>query len=131
MAGKIGLISSINLESRLLNHFKTGVHRVVPGTIITGSQPQPPSYDHQTLATAVQTFANDTTVALIVTVGGVTSAMAAVPSSKPWVAIIGGTPQGFPQPATSPDDNNKFWGGVSLETFNGSCWPIPKAYGLS
>lgn len=115
----IGVVCSITYHGTLLEQwFTKAVQKADKGISIIDYLPDPPSYDHEKLISAVQEFNDDPAVGLIVTIGGVVSAMAAVSSAmKPWIAVIGGIAGSFPNVSSSAADRNKFWGGVSLETF--------------
>jgi hypothetical protein len=106
----IGIVTSITFSgTQLETSFKRGLNMPnVPITIL----PLKPSYDNVALSGAVTTFNSDGT-GLIVTVGGLVSAIAAqVGAHKPWICLVGGTPGSFPQ---SPGGN--FYGGISLESY--------------
>jgi hypothetical protein len=71
-------------------------------------------YDPQALANAVNIANDDDNVTLIVTVGGLATASAALQNSnKPFLSIAGGTNANFPGDATT----GNFYGGVNLNTF--------------
>ncbi len=105
----IGIVTSITFSGTRLDSFRRGLNMPnVPITVL----PVPPSYDNVALSGAVTTFNSDGT-GLIVTVGGLVSAIAAqVGAHKPWICLVGGTPGSFPQ---SPAGN--FYGGISLESY--------------
>jgi hypothetical protein len=71
------------------------------------------TYNRQKLAKAIHRFNKDDSIGLIVAVGGLGSAMEALSNAtKPWIALIGGTPGSFPD---SPSKH--FRGAVSLEAY--------------
>ena len=108
----IGVISTINFTGTSLDHnFKNGVgNGNSPGAPVNCVSIQENlGYDDAALGSAVRDLNNK--VDLIVTVGGVASAIAAKNNaSKPFMSVFGATPE-FDGTVTG-----NFWGGINLAT---------------
>jgi hypothetical protein len=106
----IGVVTSIALDQALRDAFEDGINNA---NVTIQYEPNPPSYDMNKLVDAVRGFNDPTRFGLIVTVGGVGAATAALNKATkvPWLALIGGT-LGLPaQPS------GKFFGGVNLDSY--------------
>jgi hypothetical protein len=108
----IGIISTIRYQGTdLETNFRRGVNN--DGWCDAADPLDNRGYDKQSLAEAVICLNNNTDVGLIVTVGGVAPAVAALQgSAKPFLSLVGGTIASFPGTIAG-----KFRGGVTLETF--------------
>jgi hypothetical protein len=108
----IGIISTIGYRgTNLETKFREGVNNKAwcdAADPLDGR-----GYDKKSLADAVTSFNNNPAVGLIVTVGGVAPAVAALRNStKPFLSLVGGTIADFPGTIAG-----KFCGGLTLETF--------------
>jgi hypothetical protein len=113
----VGIVSTISFSSNqtLKTNFEKGVRDGnVPGGKVDYAPPKENlGYNQKDLGDAVTDF--DKTVGVIVTVGGLPSAIAAKNNAKnrPFLSLIGGTIPEFDGTITG-----QFYGGINLDTFN-------------
>jgi hypothetical protein len=108
----IGIISTIGYHgTNLETNFRKGVNN---NAWCDAADPvDNRGYDKKSLADAVTSFNNNPNVGLIITVGGVAPAVAALHyATKPFLSLVGGTITDFPGTIAG-----KFCGGLTLETF--------------
>ena len=108
----IGLISTIRyIGTDLESNFRKGVDHDAWCDAATPLDSR--GYDDGPLHAALDQFNADSKVGLIVTVGGVASALAALRwAAKPFISLIGDTTPNFPGTI-----EKNFFGGVNLKTF--------------
>jgi hypothetical protein len=107
LAQGIGVVSSIGFSgTKFENQFLQGAN-------VAAVQSSEGDYDRYRMATAVQHYNDDPAIGLIVSVGGLSTAMEVLASAtKPWIALIGGAPGTFPSSQLT-----FFRGAVSLESY--------------
>jgi hypothetical protein len=111
----VGVVSTITFKGRLVENFKKGVRDGNnPGATVHYADPQESlGYDEGALGKAVLGLNGDPSVGVIVTVGGVASAIAAKNNAtKPFLSVFGFAPD-----FTGTDN---FWGGIDLATIKGN-----------
>jgi hypothetical protein len=119
LALKIGVVSSIQIPPRFRNALRSSVKDELPGGAADFVFRPNVGYDPAALGAAINAFATDATIGLIVTFGGLITFQAANNTtnnpSKPFISLIGGTPPGVTAPGTG-----NFFGAVSLESYTGN-----------
>jgi len=115
IAKGIGVISNIKyVGTNLEKNFRKGVINVVGNAdwCDVADPLDDTGYDKKDLADAVAAFNRNTDVGLIVTVGGLTTAVPALQhATKPFISLFGGVTTDFPGTITG-----QFYGGVTLDT---------------
>jgi hypothetical protein len=108
----IGILSTIRYQgTNLETNFRKGVNN--DGWCDASGPLDKLGYDKKALAGAVSSLSSNPEVGLLVTVGGVAPAIAALRhSTKPFISLVGGTIAEFPGTIAG-----NFCGGVTLETF--------------
>jgi hypothetical protein len=107
LAQGIGVVSSIGFSG-------TGFeNQFLQGANVAAVQSSEGDYDRYRMANAVQHYNDDPAIGLIVSVGGLSTAMEVLANAtKPWIALIGGAPGTFPSSQLT-----FFRGAVSLESY--------------
>ena len=107
LAQGIGVVSSIPFaNTEFENQFLQGAN-------VAAVQSSDGDYDRYRMATAVQAYNDDPNIGLIVSVGGLGTAMEVLANAtKPWIALLGGAPGTFPSSQLT-----FFQGAVSLESY--------------
>jgi hypothetical protein len=118
LPAKIAVVSSIKIPPRFRKALESSVKDEFGSTVAFIYKPDV-GYDPAILGAAVKQVANDASVGLIITMGGLITFNAANDTannaSKPFLSLIGGTPPGVPPPGTG-----NFFGAVSLESYTGN-----------
>jgi len=106
----VGIISQIPFTGRLVDNFDRGLGHLQWDRVVSDNL----GYDADRLAAELAKLNANPKVGLIVTVGGCTTAVAALNYSakltKPFISLIGDKIPEFPGTITA-----KFWGGINLE----------------
>jgi hypothetical protein len=107
LAQGIGVVSSIAFTG---TDYET---QFLQGAGVAAVQSSDGDYDHHRMATAVQGYNDDPNIGLIVSVGGLGTAMEVLANAtKPWIALIGAAPGTFPSSQLT-----YFRGAVSVESY--------------
>jgi hypothetical protein len=114
----IGIVSSIDYDVYMSTSFDAGLAPLVPSTTPSAGQvyinvQDDLGYQTSQIQTAIQDLNSDSTIGLIITIGGlVTWTVAAQYATKPFISLIGGQLPNTPQPPSS-----YYYGAVSLDSF--------------